>query len=73
MKEEIKSGQVEMRSTVCAMRSELEEAIQHGMKAVKQSIRSELDETTACNEATETEPDPGVRQSIEELQAIPKG
>jgi hypothetical protein len=42
------------------------------MKAVIQSIRSELDETTACNEATETEPDPRMMQSTEEHQEIPK-
>jgi hypothetical protein len=31
-----------------------------------------LDETTACNEATETEPNPEMMQSIEEHQKIPK-
>jgi hypothetical protein len=31
-----------------------------------------LKETTACNEATETESDPGTMQSIEEHQEIPK-
>jgi hypothetical protein len=31
-----------------------------------------LDETTACNEATESEPDPGMMQSIEGHQVIPK-
>jgi hypothetical protein len=73
MREEIKSGQAEMRSTVCAMRSELKETIQHGMKVVIQLIQSELDETTACNKATETEPIPQMMQSIEEHQDIPKG
>jgi hypothetical protein len=29
MREDIKSGQAKMRSIVCAIRSELEEAIQH--------------------------------------------
>jgi hypothetical protein len=53
MREDIKSGQAEMRSTICA-------------------FRSELDETTACQEATETEPDPRMMQSIEEHQEIPK-
>jgi hypothetical protein len=72
MREEIKSGQAEMRSTVCAMRSELKETIQHELKAAMQLIRAELHETTACNEATETEPDPRMMQSIEELQEIPK-
>jgi hypothetical protein len=46
--------------------------IQHEMKAVIQSVRSELDERTACHEATETEPDPGMMQSTEEHQEIPK-
>jgi hypothetical protein len=32
-----------------------------------------LEETTACNEATETKPDPGMMQSIEEHQEVPKG
>jgi hypothetical protein len=30
-------------------------------------------ETTACNEATKIEPNPGMMQSIEEHQEIPKG
>jgi hypothetical protein len=64
MRKEIKSAQAEMRSTVCPMRSELEETIQREMRAVIQPIRSELDGTTACNEATETKPDPGMMQSI---------
>jgi hypothetical protein len=67
------SNQAEMSSTVCAMRSELKESIQHEMKAVIQPIRSELDEMTACNKATETEPDPRMMQSIEEHQEIPMG
>jgi hypothetical protein len=29
-------------------------------------------ETTACQEATETEPDPGMMQSIEEHQEYPR-
>jgi hypothetical protein len=49
MRENIKSSQAEIRSTVCAM-------------------RSELDETTACNEATVIEPDPRMMQTIEEHQ-----
>jgi hypothetical protein len=53
MREEIKSGQAEMRSTFCVMRYELTETIQHEMKAIIQPIVSELDETTACNEATD--------------------
>jgi signal transduction histidine kinase len=59
LKEYIKSGQAEMRSTICAFRSELKETIQHEMKAVIQPMRSELDVTTACNGVTETEPEPG--------------
>jgi signal transduction histidine kinase len=73
MRKEIKSNQAEMRSTICAFRSELNETIQHEMKAVIQPIRAELDETTDCNGATEIEPDPGMMQSIEEHQEIPKG
>jgi valyl-tRNA synthetase len=65
MWEEIKSVQAEMRFTICAFRSEMEETIQREMRAVIQPARSELDETTACNKATETEPDPRMVQSIE--------
>jgi hypothetical protein len=72
LKEDIKSIQVEIRSTICAFRSELKETIQHEMKAVIQPICSELDEMTACDEATETEPNPGMMQSIEEHHEIPK-
>jgi hypothetical protein len=72
LKEDIKSSQVEMRSTICAFRSELKETIQHEMKAVIQPIRSELDGMTACNRVTETEPNPGMMQSIEEHQEILK-
>jgi hemerythrin-like domain-containing protein len=72
MNAKMDANQAEMRSTVCAFRSELKETIQHEMKAVIQPIQAELDETTACNEATETEPDPGKMQSIEEYQEIPK-
>jgi hypothetical protein len=72
IREEIKSGQAEMRFSVCVMRSELEETIHHRMKAVLQPIRPELNETTACNRATETEPDPRMMQSVEEHQEAPK-
>jgi hypothetical protein len=51
----------------------LKQTIKHEMKAVIQPIRSELDDTTAGQEATETEPNPGMMQSIEEHQEIPKG
>jgi hypothetical protein len=57
--EEIKSGQAEMRSTVCAMWSNLKTK-QHEMKAIIQPIPPQLDEVTACNRATETEPEPGM-------------
>jgi hypothetical protein len=57
MREEIKSGQAEMRSTI----DEWLMYLKDGRK-----------ETTACNKATETEPDPGMMQSIEEHQDIPK-
>jgi hypothetical protein len=72
MREGIKSSQAEMRSTVCAIRSELKETIQHGMKVIIQPTHPELYETTACNGATETEPDSGMMQSIERHQEIPK-
>jgi hypothetical protein len=68
----VKSSQEEMMSTICAIRAELE-TIQHEMKAVIQPIRAELDETTACNGATETEPVPGMIHFIEEHQEILKG
>jgi hypothetical protein len=55
------------------MRSELEETIQRELSAVIQPMRAYLDETTACNAATETGPDPGMMQSIEEHQKGPKG
>jgi hypothetical protein len=65
MREDIKSVQAEMRSTLCTFRSELKETIQRQMRAAIQSVRSELDETTTCQKATETEPDPGMMQSKE--------
>jgi hypothetical protein len=71
-REEIKSSQAEMRFTLCAFRSELKETIQHEMRASIEFVRAELDETTACREATETEPYPGMMQSIEEHQETPK-
>jgi hypothetical protein len=58
MKEEFKSGQAEMRSIFGAWLMDLKD----GRK-----------ETTACQEATETEPNPGIMQSIEVHQVIPKG
>jgi GH24 family phage-related lysozyme (muramidase) len=71
MRKEIISGQAEMRFTLCAMRPKLE-TIQHRMKVVLQPIRTELDETTICNGATETKPDPRMTQSVEEHQEAPK-
>jgi hypothetical protein len=65
MWEEIKSCQAEMRFTICAFLSEMEEPIQREMRALIQPARSELDETTAWNKATETEPDPRMMQPIE--------
>jgi hypothetical protein len=67
MWEEIKSGQAEMRFKICAFRSRMVETIQRDMRAVilVQLARSELDETTACNKATKTEPDPRMMQSIQ--------
>jgi hypothetical protein len=64
VKGDIKSAQVEKRSTICAFWPQLKETIQHEMNAVIQSIQSELDKTTACNEETETEPNPGMMQSV---------
>jgi hypothetical protein len=61
-----------MKCAVCAIRPDLKKTIQHEMRAVVQAIRSEKDETTACDEATETKPDPGTMQSVEEHQEIPK-
>jgi flagellar motor switch protein FliM len=52
MREEIKSGEAEMRSTICPFRSELEETIQQKTKGFlsygyqkTQNLRSELTET----------------------------
>jgi hypothetical protein len=35
-------------------------------------LKDGWNEMTACNEVTETEPNPGMMQSIEEHQEIPK-
>jgi hypothetical protein len=72
IEEPMNANQAEMISTVCAIRSDLKETIQHEIKTIIQPIWSELDETTACNKATETEPDPGTMQAVEEHQEIPK-
>jgi wobble nucleotide-excising tRNase len=49
MNAKMDGNQAEMRSTVCAMRSELKETIQHEMKAVIQPTLSELDENRLQN------------------------
>jgi hypothetical protein len=77
MNTKMDGNQAEMRSTVCAIWSELKETIQHEMKAIIQPIQVELDEMTACHKAMEAEternePDPGMIQSIEEHQEISK-
>jgi hypothetical protein len=72
MNTKMDANQAEMRSTVCACQSELDEIIQREMKPVTQPIRSELDETAACKETTEAKPDQGLTQSIEEHQEISK-
>jgi hypothetical protein len=61
-----------MRSILCTFRSELKEIIQRQMRASIQSVQSELDETTTCREVTETVPEPGMMQSKEKHQEIPK-
>jgi nitrate/nitrite-specific signal transduction histidine kinase len=48
LKEEIKSGQAEMRSILCTFRSELKETIQRQTRAAIQSVQSELNETAIC-------------------------
>jgi hypothetical protein len=53
MNARVDNNQAEMRSTVCALRSEFKETVLHEMKAVIQAIQSELDEMTACNKATD--------------------
>jgi hypothetical protein len=57
MREEIKSGQAEMRSILDSR-----------LRVLKNGRK----ETTACQEATITEPNPGMMQSIEEHQEFPK-
>jgi hypothetical protein len=73
MLEDIKSSRVEMRSILCTFRSELKETIHRQMREALLCVQSEFDETTTSREATETEPDPGMMQSKEEHQKIPKG
>jgi hypothetical protein len=73
MNAKMDANQTEMRFIICTFQSEFKKTIQRAMRAAIQFVWSELDETTACREATETEPDPGVMQYIEEHQEIPKG
>jgi hypothetical protein len=68
MEKSMNGSLAEMRSNICALRSE---SIQREMRAVIQPTRSELDETTACNEATETEPHLGIVQSVVEHHENP--
>jgi hypothetical protein len=49
------------------------ESLERMMEEMLRANQDELKETTACNGATETEPDPGMIQSIEEHQEISKG
>jgi hypothetical protein len=72
MNTKMDGNQAEIRSTVCAMRSELKEPIQHEMKGIIHPIPTELDETAACTRATENELNPGMMQSIDEHQEILK-
>jgi hypothetical protein len=72
LKEDIKSCKAQMRSTICTFWPEFNETIQHEMRDTIQSIRSELNEMTASQEATETEPYPGMMQSTEEHQDTPR-
>jgi hypothetical protein len=61
MREDIKCRQAEMRCILDAWLT---------------NIKNDRKETTACHaemEATKTEPDPGMMQSTEEHQEIPKG
>jgi hypothetical protein len=53
MEAKMDTNHAEMRSTVCAFRSEFKETIQYEMKAVIQPIQAEWDETTACNGVTD--------------------
>jgi hypothetical protein len=69
LKDDIRSNQAEMRSTVCAMRSELKEIIQHEMKAIIQPIWSEMRRPPTTKQQ---QPNPEMMKSIEEHEEIPK-
>jgi hypothetical protein len=67
IRQEIKSGQAEMTSTIAAFKEK--------MDALITNIKNDRKETTACHaemEATKTEPDQGTMQSMDEHQEIPK-
>jgi hypothetical protein len=69
--DKMEDNQAEMRSTICAFRSELQDTIKREMRTAMQSVRSELEKITAYNKARETGPDPEMMQSIEEHQEAP--
>jgi hypothetical protein len=49
------------------------ENLRRRMEEMLTANQNGLKEMIACKEATETEPDPGMMQSVEEHQEIPKG
>jgi nitrate/nitrite-specific signal transduction histidine kinase len=53
MNAKMDANYAELRSIIRTFRPELKETIQREMRAAIQSVQSELDETTACNEATD--------------------
>jgi hypothetical protein len=73
MKADIKSNREDLKG----MMEEMMNANQAELRSTVCTIRAELDETTACHEATEadtekTEPDSGMMQSIVEHQVARK-
>jgi hypothetical protein len=96
MREDIKSGQAEMRSIVGAIEEKMDVWVAHrrddqkGRMSCQEMMEALLEceeltsadmkacqEAATCHEATEAdtekiEPDPGMMQSIEEHQEIPK-
>jgi hypothetical protein len=74
-REEIKSGQAEMKSIVNAFQEKMDASIANRKEDRKETMSCQV--TTTCHEATDTdleniEPDPGTMQSVEEHQEIPK-
>jgi hypothetical protein len=63
MREEIKCGQAKIRSTVCAIRSKLEETIQHEMKGVLLYVEEKTQ--NLCRGLTET-----IEKTQMELQTV---